>query len=130
MTALCLLYLDNSFADPSSSKSTRFDNEINFFDFSDLIKILPKPCLSFLSLTYCWIIIGYSFPSLLNLVTTFPPYKVSRVLKKADEGYLISMLPRIIAKCPGKVHTYSYSPAIVGAVKDMLSDSPGPSNLV
>ena len=40
------------------------------------------------------------------------------------------MLPRIIAKWPGKVHTYSYSPAIVGAVKDMVSDSPGPSSLV
>ena len=73
VTALCLLYLDNLFAEPSSLKSTIFAKEINLPVFSDLTKILLRPSLSFLSFRYCCNIIGYSFPSLLNFVTVLPP---------------------------------------------------------
>ena len=45
----------------------------------DLTNSLLKLSLSFLSTRYCWSIIGYSFPSLLNVVTLLPPYKVSNV---------------------------------------------------
>ena len=45
------------------------------------------------------------------------------------EDYLTFIFPLIIAKCPGKVQTYSYSPAS-GAVNVMVSVSLGPSNLV
>ena len=79
MTALCLLYLANFFADPSSLNSTKFANEISLPVVFDLTKIFVKPSLLLLSTKYCWRIIGYSFPNLLNLVTVLPPYRVSRV---------------------------------------------------
>jgi hypothetical protein len=73
VTALCLLYLDNSFAVPSSSKLTRLVSDINFPVVSDLTKILDIPSLFLLSDKYCCNIIGYSFPNLLNVVTLLPP---------------------------------------------------------
>ena len=73
VTALCLLYLDNLLAEPSSLYSTKFAREISSPEFSDLTKILLKPCRFFLSSLYCCKIIGYSLPNLLNLVTILPP---------------------------------------------------------
>ena len=73
VTAFCLLYLERTFADPSSLKSTKFAKEINFELFSDLTKILAKLSLFLLSSRYCCKIIGYSLPNLLNVVTVFPP---------------------------------------------------------
>ena len=46
VTALCLLYLDSSTAEPSSLKSTRLTSEINFPVVSDLTKIFDNPSLS------------------------------------------------------------------------------------
>ena len=80
VTAGCLLYLDNSFAAPTSLKSTRLTREINLPVVSDLTKIFDIPSLFLRSAKYCCNIIGYSFPSLLNVVTLLPPYKVSNVL--------------------------------------------------
>ena len=73
VTALCLLYLESILADPSSLKSTKFANDISFELFSDLTKIFAKLSLLLLSDKYFCTIIGYSFPSLLNVVTVFPP---------------------------------------------------------
>ena len=80
VTALCLLYLANSFAVPSSSKLTRLISDISFPVVSDLTKIFDIPSLSLLSDRYCCRIIGYSFPDLLNVVTLLPPYRVSKLL--------------------------------------------------
>ena len=43
MTALCLLYLANFFADPFSLNSTKFAKEISLPVFSDLTNILESP---------------------------------------------------------------------------------------
>ena len=45
VTAGCLLYLDNSFAAPTSLKSTRLTREINLPVVSDLTKIFDIPSL-------------------------------------------------------------------------------------
>ena len=73
MTALCLLYLANFLAEPSSLNSTKFAKEINLPVVLDLTKIFVNPSLFLLSTKYCWSIIGYYLPSLLNLVTVLPP---------------------------------------------------------
>ena len=79
VTALCLLYLASSFAEPSSLNSIKFASEISFPEVSDLTKILEIPSLFLLSDKYCWTIIGYSLPWRLKVVIFFPPYKVSSV---------------------------------------------------
>ena len=43
VTAGCLLYLDNSFAAPTSLKSTKLTSEINLPVVSDLTKFLIFP---------------------------------------------------------------------------------------
>jgi hypothetical protein len=53
VTALCLSYLANTFAEPSSLRSTKFDNEINSPVMLDLTKSLLRLSLSFLSKRYC-----------------------------------------------------------------------------
>jgi hypothetical protein len=80
VTALCLLYLANSLADPSSLNSTKLASEISLPVVSDLTKIFEIPSLFRLSDKYCCTIIGYSFPRRLKVVILFPPYKVSSVL--------------------------------------------------
>ena len=51
--ALCLLYLANFFADPSSLNSTKFANEISLPVVFDLTKIFVKPSWLLLSTKYC-----------------------------------------------------------------------------
>ena len=69
----CLLYLASSFAEPSSSKLTRFAKEISFPFVSERTNIFDTPSLFLLSDKYCWTIIGYSLPNLLKVVIFFPP---------------------------------------------------------
>ena len=53
VTALCLLYLDNLFADPSSFRSTKFARDTRPPVVFDLTNILLKLSLSRLSSIYC-----------------------------------------------------------------------------
>ena len=77
--ALWRLYLASSFAAPSSLKLTKLANEISFPLVSERTNIFEIPSLFLLSDKYCCTTIGYSLPSLLNVVIFLPPYRVSKV---------------------------------------------------
>ena len=53
VTALCLLYLESSLAEPSSLKLTKLESDINFLFVSERTKIFDIPSLFLLSDKYC-----------------------------------------------------------------------------
>jgi len=67
------LYLGSASAVPFSLNSTKLATDTSLPVVSDLTKIFDNPSLSLLSAKYCCKIIGYSLPSLLKVVTLFPP---------------------------------------------------------